>query len=140
MRPPTDAPNMKHRDGSMAGLCGHWARRRRICRRQALPRYVDFEAPGISTRQREVDIGAAVEGWRATTPERAKAMTPVGNDLARDFSQRAPKLEPPHAADPYNAAGGGVSASGNGTSPSPRETTRTPSPSIGEVFFAKLAS
>jgi len=92
MRPPTDAPNMKHRNGSMAGLCGHWARRRRICRRQALPRYVDFEAPGISTRQREVDIGAAVEGWRATTPERAKAMTPVGNDLTRDFSQRAPKL------------------------------------------------
>jgi len=63
-----------------------------------------------------------------------------GYDLARDFSQRAPKLEPPHAADPYNAAGGGVSASGNRTSPSPRETTLTLSPSIGEVVFAKLAS
>ena len=88
MSPPIDAPNMKHRDGSMAGLCGHWARRRRICRRQALPRYVDFEAPGISTCQREVDIGAAVEGWRATTPERAKAMTPVGT-IWREISLNA---------------------------------------------------
>ena len=64
--------------------------------------------------------------------------------LSRVPEPRARALDPRSrlgdTGDPYNAAGGGVSASGHTTSLSSRETTQTPSPSIGGVFSAKFTS
>ena len=64
--------------------------------------------------------------------------------LSRVPEPRARALDPcswlGDAGDPYNAAGGIVSASGHATSPSSRKTTQTPSPSIGRVFSVKFTS
>jgi hypothetical protein len=72
------AEHEEHRDGSMAGLCGHWVRRQIRDRREGDESAgvrrgggaLALALPRRGTRHLNAttgaDIGAGVEGWRTT--------------------------------------------------------------------------